>query len=155
VLALVIGLVVVGVGSLVRMASDPTEAAPSSETDDSGQGDSTGDGADPVPGNQSVESTLQAMIDEYKVARDNGSLWNQIDDTDYNHTALSAFLYLLTDLRLAASFGADTSDYLARANELERKLLNEEPLGTDISIKLSDRTFTYDGDTGEGGYTAN
>ena len=153
--AVVFGLVVVGIGSLVSLTGDRGDAAPSSETRDSGQSAPDDGAGDPAPGSGSVESSLQATIDEYKSARDNGSLWTTIPDSDFNRTAVSAFLYLLTDLKLAASFGADTSDYLARADELEQKLLNQEPLGSDISITLSDRTFTYDGDTGEGGYTNN
>lgn len=148
VLALIIGLVVVGVGSLLSTTGDRYGERPSSGIDDSSQDD-------PDDARPSVESTLQATIDEYKSARDSGTLWATIPDTEYNRTAVSAFLYLLTDLKLAASFGADTSDYLQRANELEQKLLNQEPLGSDITITLSDRTFTYDGDTGEGGYTDN
>ena len=150
VFVLVLGIVVFGISSVLTLAGDPGEAAPSSETDDSGQApmDSGSDSG-------AVETSLQAMIDEYKTARDNGSLWTSIPDTAYNRTAVSAFLYFLTDMKIAASFGGDTSDYQQRADELERKLLNEEPLGSDISIKLSDRTFTYDGDTGEGGYTNN
>lgn len=152
VLALVVGLAVVGVGNLLELTDDAGEAAPSSGVDDSSQNDP---GDDQGPGPAGVESSLQAMIDEYTSARDDGSLWGTIPDSDFNRTALTAFLYLLTDLRLAASFGADTSDYLPRANELEQKLLSQEPLGTDVTITLRDRTFTYDGDTGEGGFTAN
>lgn len=158
VFVLVLGLAVVGIGSLLSLSGDPGDpgaAAPSSSIDDPDQSDPGQDLFDPGPSSAAVETVLQAKIDEYKRARDDGSLWTRIPDSTYNRTALSAFLYFLTDLRLAASFGADTSDYLDQANELERKLLNEEPLGSDISIKLEDRTFTYDGDTGEGGYTTN
>ena len=155
VLGLLFGLVVVGIGSVLSLAREPGVAAPSSETDDSGQADPNQGTGDPAPDTGAVESSLQATIDKYKSARDNGSLWADIPDSEFNRTAVSAFLYLLTDLKIAASFGADTSDYLDRADELEQKLLNQEPLGSDISIKLSDRTFTYDGGTGEGGYTAN
>ena len=155
VLVLVVVLVVVGIGSLVTLTGDPGEAAPTSDSPDSGESDPDQDDVDSGSDAGAVESALQAMLDEYKTARDNGSLWSQIPDTDFNHTALSAFLYLLTDMKVAANWGADTSDYLERADELEQKLLNQEPLGSDVTIKLSDRTFTYDGDTGEGGYTNN
>ena len=155
VLVLVLGLVVFGISNVLSLTGDPGGAAPSSGTDDSGQSDPIQNPFDPGPDSAAVETSLQSMIDEYKTARDNGSLWTKIPDSDFNHTAVTAFLYLIIDLKLAASFGADTSDYLERADELERKLLNQEPLGSDISIKLSDRTFTYDGDTGEGGYTNN
>ena len=152
VLALVLGLAVVGVGNLLELTEDAGETAPSSGVDDSSQNDP---GDDQGPGPAGVESSLQAMIDQYTSDRDDGSLWSTIPDSDFNRTALTAFLYLLTDLRLAASFGADTSDYLSRADALEQKLLSQEPLGTDVTITLRDRTFTYDGDTGEGGFTAN
>jgi hypothetical protein len=155
VLVVVFGLVLFGIGSILSLPRDPGEAAPSSEVDDSGQSDPNLNQDDPGPSAGSVESSLQTMIDEYKLARDNGALWKEIPPSDFNHTALTAFLYLLLDLRLAASFGADTSDYLNQADELEQKLLNQEPLGSDVTITLRDRTFTYDGDTGEGGYTAN
>jgi len=124
-------------------------AAPSWEADDP-------DGTDgpAVPAGE-VEATLQRMIDDYKASLRDGSLWERIPETEFNQTAVTAFLYLLTDLRLAASFGGDTSGYLEEAEELERKLLAQEPLGSDIRIVLSDRTFTYDGETGEGGYTDN
>ena len=146
-------LVALGIGSVLNLSDDPGEAAPSSNVDDSGQSDPGQ--ADPAPATGAVETALQAKIDEYKIARDTGTLWATIPDTEYNRTALSAFLYLIIDLKVAASFGADTSDYLDQADALEQKLLNQEPLGSDITIKLSDRTFTYDGDTGEGGYTDN
>ena len=152
VVVLLLGLAVAGIGNIV---SDAGESAPSSENDGPGQSAPDLNPFDSAPDNGSVESSLQAMIDEYKGARDNGALWKKIPDTDFNRTAVSAFLYFLLDMKLAASMGGDTTDYLVRANDLEQKLLNEEPLGDDISIKLSDRTFTYDGDTGEGGYTAN
>lgn len=127
--------------------AQPDPAQPDPGRPDPGQPDP----GQPDPGQ--VEATLQRMIDDYKLARRDGSLWERIPDTEFNQTAVTAFLYLITDLKLAASFGADTSDYLERADELERRLLAEEPLGTDISITLSDRTFTYDGETGAGGFT--
>ena len=154
VLVVVLALVVVGIGNIVTLAGTAGGAAPSSETDNSGQSQPNPDPFAPAPDSGAVETALQAKIDEYKSARDNGALWNRIPDSSYNRTAVSAFLYFLIDMKLAASFGG-TGNYLEQADELERKLLNQEPLGSDISIKLSDRTFTYDGDTGEGGYTAN
>lgn len=152
VLIALLWLVAAGIGSVLSLAGDRGEPAPTSVIDNPGQSDP---GADPAPGAESVETSLQEKIDEYKTARDTGTLWATIPDNEYNRTALSAFLYLLTDLKIAASFGGDTAGYLDRADELVRKLQNQEPLGTDITIKLSDRTFTYDGDTGEGGYTDN
>lgn len=148
----IVTVLIVGAGSSDGGAR-PFPDAPSFEAGDTEDSDGTdADDADaPAPG--SVEGQLQAMIDDYRDSRADGSLWGRIPKTEFNETAVTAFLYLLTDLKLAASFGADTAEYLDRAAELERKLLAEEPLGTDISITLSDRTFTYDGTTGEGGFT--
>ena len=123
---------------------EPSEPSASSEPDPN---DTTVDG--------SVEMQLQGLLDRYKTARTDGSLWEQIPDTAFNQTAVSAFLYIITDMKIALSWGGDSEGYLEEAAEFERRLLNEEPLGTDISIKLSDRTFTYDGTTGAGGYTDN
>lgn len=138
-LIVTLGLVAFGVSKIGSLLTS-SESAPWSQS--------------PGGDTSSVEEALQAKIDQYKAARENGALWKRIDDTPYNRTAVSAFLYLLTDMKLAASFGGDTTGYLDRADELEQKLLAEEPLGTDIEIILSDRVFTYDGDTGDGGYSA-
>ena len=126
---------------------EPSEPSASSEPSEPDPNDTTVDG--------SVEMQLQGLLDRYKTARTDGSLWEQIPDTAFNQTAVSAFLYIITDMKIALSWGGDSEGYLEEAAELERRLLNEEPLGTDISIKLSDRTFTYDGTTGAGGYTDN
>jgi hypothetical protein len=56
----------------------------------------------------------------------------------------------------ATAFGVDddeAAEFARDAAEYERLLLAGEPLGDDITISFSeDRVFTYDGDTGEGGY---
>lgn len=159
-------LVALVIGIIPRGLGDRGESVPASDSDDSGQtapdpGDTEAEPAEPddapsLPDTGgSAEATLQNKIDEYKAARTDGSLWERIPDTEFNRTAVSAYLYLMTDMKLAASFGADTSEYLQRAAKLEELLLSEQPLGSDIEIVLSDRTFTYDGDTGEGGYTEN
>ncbi|WP_309103631.1 hypothetical protein [Microbacterium sp.] len=118
------------------------------------------EGADPGNGAvdaSSIEGHLEAKIEQYKRARDDGSLWTQIPRSDFNLTAVTAFLFFLTDMKLAASFGVDDAtagEYLAESAELERLLLAQEPLGSDIEITFSeDRVFRYDGDTGEGGYS--
>lgn len=111
--------------------------------------------APPATDPGSAEAVIQGKIDEYKAARQDGSLWERIPNTEFNQTAVSAFLYLLTDMKVATIWGGDASEYLGDVEELERKLLAGEPLGSDIRIVLEDRTFTYDGDTGEGGYTDN
>jgi hypothetical protein len=117
-----------------------------------------------APGNPSsatsgnIAGRLQAKIDEYRGLRDTGALWQTIPDNDYNRTAVAAFLYFLTDMRLAATFGVDdaqAAEYDDRMAELERLLLAQEPFGDNIRITFEDgRVFTYDGETGEGGYSA-
>lgn len=102
-----------------------------------------------------IATRLEAKIDEYKRGRDSGSLWSTIPDTDFNQTAVSAFLYALTDMKAATIWGIDEAtaqEYASEMERLEGLLLAEEPLGMDIEIVLSDRTFRYDGETGEGGY---
>ena len=104
------------------------------------------------------EEQLQAKIDEYQMARRDGTLWDQIDDNEFNRTAVVAYLYLLTDMKSATMWGIDDAtgqEYIDRADELEELLLSEQPLGSDIEIRFTERTFTYDGETGEGGYTDN
>lgn len=113
-----------------------------------------GTGSDEGAGDIGAE--VQAKIDQYENLRDTGALWQQIPDDDVNRTAVQAFLYLLIDMKSATSFGIDgatAQEYRADMAELERLLLAQQPLGTDIEIDLGDgRVFRYDGTTGEGGY---
>lgn len=135
----------VTVGILVSNQTSP------GSRDTSEIGDSPG-----IDGWGDIESRLEAKIEQYKTARDDGSLWEQIPATPKNDTAVTAFLFFLTDMKIAASFGVDAStasSYAEEARVLEEKLLAEEPLGSDIEIAFSeDRIFRYDGETGEGGY---
>jgi hypothetical protein len=104
-----------------------------------------------------IADRLQAKIDEYRDLRDSGRLWETIPDSEYNRTAVTAFLFFLIDMRLAATFGVDDSqaaEYDERMTDLEELLLDQQPLGDDIRITFEDgRVFTYDGETGEGGYS--
>jgi hypothetical protein len=121
----------------------PAEESPSDE--DSSGGDAAG-----------IAERLEAKIDEYRRLRDSGALWQTIPDNEYNRTAVTAFLYLMTDMKVATIWGIDeqqAQEYDERMVMLEEKLLAQEPLGDDITITLEDRIFTYDGETGEGGYT--
>lgn len=105
-----------------------------------------------------IADRLQAKIDEYRTARQDGTLWDRLPHTDANDTAVIAFLYLLTDMQVAASWGVDdatAAQYTADAADLEQKLLAQQPLGSDVNITFETRTFHYDGTTGEGGYTDN
>lgn len=167
-------IVVVGIGVAVSLllgsSSEPVSApvptvtadtptAPSEEpstddppTDDSGDAGDAGD-ADA----SAIGDVLQAKIDEYKQLRDSGALWEKIPDSEFNRTAVSAFLYFLVDMKSATLWGVDEAqaqEYQERMTMLEERLLAEEPLGDDIKITLEDKVFTYDGTTGEGGYTA-
>ncbi len=104
-----------------------------------------------------IGGRLEDKIDEYRDLRDTGALWERIPDSEYNRTAVAAFLYFLTDMSIAANFGVDDSqaaEYDERMTELERLLLEQQPLGDDIRITFEDGAiFTYDGETGEGGYS--
>lgn len=129
----------------------------SSPSISSGQGVGSGEERqeDEPPAND-TEAMLEEKLDEYRTARDDGSLWEQIPDTQFNRTAVVAFLFFLTDMKVAASWGIDrdtATEYEEEVAELERRLLAEEPLGSNIEIAFSeDRIFRYDGETGEGGY---
>ncbi|MFJ4999257.1 hypothetical protein ACIP5T_13955 [Microbacterium sp. NPDC088619] len=161
-------IIVVGVGVAVTLllssrtepATAPPDttiteepAAPSAPPQNESDSDSDGSGDSDASG---IEATLQAKIDEYKRLRDSGALWESIPDNDFNRTAVSAFLYLLTDMKVATLWGADEAqaqEYEERMAMLEERLLAQQPLGDDIKISLEDKVFTYDGETGEGGYT--
>ncbi|KQQ67380.1 hypothetical protein ASF63_09345 [Microbacterium sp. Leaf320] len=160
-------LVVVGIGVAVSLllgsSSEPVSAplpsataAPSAPSDDSTDEEPpSDDGGD--AGASAIADVLQAKIDEYKRLRDSGALWQSIPDTEFNRTAVSAFLYFLTDMKVATIWGVDEAqaqEYEERMTMLEERLLAQEPLGDDIQITLEDEVFTYDGETGEGGYTA-
>ncbi|WP_417555144.1 hypothetical protein [Microbacterium sp.] len=110
--------------------------------------------ADPA----TIAEQLQAKIDAYRDARKDGSLWKRLEHTDFNDTAVSAYLFFLTDMQVAATWGIDAADakeYAADANRYEQRLLAGEPLGDDVHIEFETRTFDYDGATGEGGFTDN
>lgn len=158
VLAVVAIAVIVGVLTGIRndsaspIAPLPTAPADSSE-------DSPSDApADQAPADTSdITAQLEAKIEEYKGLRDSGELWQTIPDTEFNRVAVVAFLYFLTDMRIATDFGVDADtaqEYAEEMAMLEERLLAEEPLGSDIEIVFSeDRVFRYNGDTGEGGYS--
>ncbi len=127
---------------------EPSDAPSDAPSDGSGDPD-TEAGAE-------IADALQAKIDEYKRLRDSGALWQSIPDTEFNRTAVSAFLYFLTDMKVATIWGVDAAqaqEYDERMTMLEERLLAQQPLGDDIQITLEDEVFTYDGETGEGGYT--
>ncbi|MBS1907804.1 MAG: hypothetical protein JST33_14840 [Actinobacteria bacterium] len=123
-------------------------------------GRTTPDSADPGSGSPSsaaqVKATLDGMIAGYRQSAKDGSLWQQIPDSERNRTALQAFLYVLTDMRAAFVWGVDdgvAAGYLADAKEYERKLLAQQPLGTSVKITSNGKTFSYNGETGDGGWS--
>lgn len=164
----VVALAIVGVAvaiglflGAVRSSSSPlpptavTEepAFPSDAPSDPAPDPDSDPDADPT----GIATRLEAKIDEYKRLRDSGALWQSIPDSEFNRTAVSAFLYFLTDMKVATIWGVDETqarEYDERMTMLEENLLAQEPLGDDITITLEDEVFTYDGETGEGGYTA-
>lgn len=134
-------------------AVQPSE--PSAGPDDADADGGSDDPADPEAGS-AIADRLEDKIDEYKRLRDSGELWQSIPDTEFNRTAVSAFLYFLTDMKVATIWGVDAAtadEYEQRMTMLEERLLAQQPLGDDIEITLEDKVFTYDGETGEGGYT--
>ncbi|WP_091227552.1 hypothetical protein [Microbacterium sp. 3J1] len=161
VLSVVGGLVVlsiVAIASLlgIVMNSSAPPPPPAAATEQPSDGSGTGTAPDAAAGEE-IADILEAKIDEYKRLRDSGALWQSIPDTDFNRTAVSAFLYLLTDMKVATIWGIDAAqaqEYEERMTMLEERLLAQEPLGEDIRITLEDEVFRYDGETGEGGYTA-
>nr|WP_201470858.1 hypothetical protein [Microbacterium hydrocarbonoxydans] len=159
----VLGVVAVAVVVGLILGSDPPPVAvpsPSSVTPEGQQSEQpsepSGDPADPEAG-AAIADRLEQKIDEYKRLRDSGELWQSIPDSEFNRTAVSAFLYFLTDMKVATIWGVDAAtadEYEQRMTMLEERLLAQQPLGDDIEITLEDKVFTYDGETGEGGYTA-
>lgn len=138
--------------SITEEPAAPSEAPQSDPDSDGSDGSGVSGDADVT----AIADTLQAKIDEYKRLRDSGALWQSIPDTEFNRTAVSAFLYFLTDMKVATLWGVDDAqaqEYEERMTMLEERLLAEQPLGDDIQITLEDEVFTYDGETGEGGYT--
>ncbi|WP_353114254.1 hypothetical protein [Microbacterium sp.] len=151
----VIVAIVIGIFALVipRALSAADRPAPvTTSGPDAGTWPGTGGEASPA-----FLDDIRAKIDEYKQGRRDGTLWERLPNTEFNQTAVTAFLYFLTDMKLAVSFGVDDAkieEYTSEMADLERKLLAQEPLSSDIDITFSDtRSFHYDGATGEGGYT--
>lgn len=139
------------------VADDPSAPAEDPSSDDDPQADDDPE-SDPAPDADpsGIAERLEAKIDEYQRLRDSGALWQSIPDNEFNRTAVSAFLYLMTDMKVATIWGIDdeqAQEYDERMAMLEERLLAQEPLGDDIKITLEDKVFTYDGETGEGGYT--
>ena len=161
VLIVVVGIAV-AVSLLLSSRTEPATAPPATSVteepaapSEAPQGDPDSDGSGDADAS-AIADALQAKIDEYKRLRDSGALWQSIPDTEFNRTAVSAFLYFLTDMKVATIWGVDDAqaqEYEERMTMLEERLLAEQPLGDDIQITLEDEVFTYDGETGEGGYT--
>ncbi|MFK4762523.1 hypothetical protein ACI3KS_16470 [Microbacterium sp. ZW T5_45] len=107
---------------------------------------------------QAGEELAQLLDDtkaKYLQLRDSGELWQQIPDTEFNRTALSAFLFFVADMKVATIWGitAEQADeYTQRVAMLEERLLAQQPLGDDIRMTTDRGVFTYDGETGEGGW---
>lgn len=106
-----------------------------------------------IEGTGPVGPRLEALIERYKQADADGTLWEQIPETEENRNAYVAFLFLLTDMKVAAQIGVDQEDerqYAKQAKFLEDRLLAQEPLGSSVKYTNAEgRVFTYDGDTGE------
>ncbi|WP_314096344.1 hypothetical protein [Microbacterium foliorum] len=148
---LIVGIIAVAVllGSLTATRTDPSTAPLPTSISEPPSGPDAGAGAE-------IADILDAKMDEYKRLRDSGALWQSIPDNDFNRTAVAAFLFFLTDMKVATLWGVDAAqaqEYEERMTMLEERLLAQQPLGDDIKITLEDQIFTYDGETGEGGFT--
>src|SRR5690606_23558984 len=102
----------------------------------------------------------EAKIERNSAAMDDDRhpLWADIEYNDRNRTALRALNYFLLDLKIATGMGVDRSEireYQELINHYEERFWAGEPLGRDVTIQSKNRTFTYDGTTGEGGWTEN
>lgn len=163
-------LIAVSVGAILLITrGSGTTAAPSSTTAPSAQpgtAPSTAPGTRPSaapsigsgssPASAEVEAMLADMLARYKSSSQDGSLWQRIPDDEHNRVAVQAFLYLLTDMHSAFLWGVDDATaqkFKTDAETLEQKLLAQQPLGTSVKITGKNGTFTYDGDTGAGGWS--
>lgn len=105
-----------------------------------------------LDGDAPLSDRLEELQDGYRSMFADGTLWDLIEENQRNTGAYFAFMYLLTDVRGAMAFGASEEDqeYFSKFIRLmETRFLEEEPLGVDVTIDMSDgRTFSYDGETG-------
>lgn len=151
---------------LLRAASEPValpsgipspSAAPWDEPDDDEDNPfetQRDDGIDAAAGEE-LAQLLDDTKAKYLELRDSGELWQQIPDTEFNRTALSAFLFFVADMKAATIWGItaeQAEEYEQRVAMLEERLLAQQPLGEDIRLTTDDGVFTYDGETGEGGW---
>lgn len=149
--------VMVGTG---RDAPPPAPVSAASSTDPQPSGSPSESTDEPGLTADELGMELDGKISRYRAALDDDShaLWEQLEYTDYNQTAVQAYVYFLIDMKSGLIWGAGPEDiarYEERIAHLEELLMDGEPLGDDVTITLEDRTFTYDGDTGEGGWTDN
>lgn len=102
-----------------------------------------------------IAAEIDGMKSRYKTMVDDGSLWQQMPQTDKNVYAYTALNYFLTDLKAATLFGVDDAsakEYWESAKNYEALFLAQQPLGNDVTIDGDDFYFHYDGTTGEGEY---
>lgn len=108
-----------------------------------------------VQAGEDLAQYLEGVKAKYVQLRDSGELWQQIPDTEFNRTALTAFFFFVADMKVATIWGitAEQADeYTQRVAMLEERLLAQQPLGDDIRMTTDRGVFTYDGETGEGGW---
>ena len=166
-IALIVVAGVVTIALMVRGGGDepataPVSSVPSSTEPTEPQTSGSPSESSDEPGLTADElgMELESKINRYQAALDDESheLWDELDHTDFNQTAVQAVIYFLIDMKAALIWGGspeDIAEYQERMTHFEELLMAGEPLGEDVTIKLDDRTFTYDGQTGEGGWTKN
>jgi hypothetical protein len=158
-------LSIVGVAVLVGVVSSqrpepialPTNvpAAPSDPAAPSNPAEDPETGSPDAEAGEELAEFLEEKKAEYVQLRDSGALWQQIPDTEFNRTALTAFFFFVADMKVATIWGVtaeQAAEYTERVAMLEERLLAQQPLGDDIQMTTGDRVFTYDGETGEGGW---
>lgn len=110
------------------------------------------------PGYAEMETYIVDMLEHYRAARDDGSIFEHVADTDEGRGYVQDFLFLLTDQRSALYFlpGATSTnpgelDALIegrreRVAELERQFLANEDFGVSIRItRLDGSVYESDG----------
>lgn len=166
VLALVLGsLFAAPRGGSPVAGSSPT-AQPTSPPQWPGPGSNSGSGRYSIvdrPAYATYALRVRDMQLKYQTALKDGSIHQWVVDSPTGDTYAQAFVYFLTDKKVALLWISDSSDdpaeldatvaeWDAELTELERTFLAGEPFGADVTIKRSDgTTFHYDGAAGPNG----
>ena len=141
-------------------AEDDKEERPDLDSDDKHADQEDNGAGGNVPVAEGAEETVAQMLEEQRAASADDSIWEVVPDTRDNQVAHVALLDILTDIRSAFRFSIEdgtpeAQDLLEKAQNAEQLFYDQETLGTDIKITTENGTFTYNGTTGESGFTTN